>query len=67
MEILSIPAILAIVEALKMVGLDSKYAPIVSIVVGIAFGLAFGDWVAGLILGLSASGLYSGVKKAIAG
>jgi len=63
MELLTIPAIVALVEALKRSGMDSKYAPLVAIAVGIAFGLALGDWVGGLILGLSASGLYSGVKK----
>lgn len=63
MELLTIPAIVALVEALKRSGMDSKYAPLVAIAVGIAFGLTLGDWVGGLILGLSASGLYSGVKK----
>lgn len=65
MELLTIPAIVALVEALKRSGMNSKYAPIVAIIVGIGFGLALGDWVGGLILGLSASGLYSGAKKVL--
>jgi hypothetical protein len=63
MELLTIPAIVALVEALKRSGMDSKYAPLTAIAIGIAFGLVLGDWIGGLILGLSASGLFSGLKK----
>lgn len=67
MEILSIPVLVAIIEMIKMAGLPSKYAPIVSVTIGILLGLlfsgvttqGFGD---GLIIGLSASGLYSAGK-----
>jgi hypothetical protein len=67
MEILSIPAILAIVEAFKMIGLPSKYAAIMAIGVGLLFGFIVGSPVAGMVFGLSASGLYSGIKKVVVG
>lgn len=65
MELLSIPAIIALVEALKHSGMNSKYAPIIAILIGVGYGFALGDWMAGLVLGLAASGLYSGVKKTL--
>jgi uncharacterized membrane protein (DUF441 family) len=69
-----VPLILAVVQAFKMTGLPSKWAPMVSIGMGIvvAFfasnGLEnleqnFGTIILhGVIYGLSASGLYSGTK-----
>lgn len=65
-----VPIILAIVQALKMVGLPSKYSPIASIGLGIIVGFIFRHEaadlsqtiLAGVTYGLSASGLYSGVK-----
>lgn len=62
-ELLSIPAIVAAVEALKHSGTPKKYAPLLSIVFGIMFGIVGGSWVAGLVIGLAASGLYSGAKE----
>lgn len=73
MELLTIPAVLAIVEALKMAGLPSKFAPIVSIVLGMVMGMIFlsGTLVAtagvGILIGLSASGLYSQGKTLLQG
>lgn len=65
-----VPIILAIVQALKMVGLPNKYSPIASIGLGILVGFVFRHEaadlsqtiLAGVTYGLSASGLYSGVK-----
>jgi uncharacterized membrane protein len=65
-----VPIIIAIVQAIKMVGLPHKFSPIVSIGVGILVAFIFGhemrditqNLLAGVIYGLSASGLYSGVK-----
>ena len=71
MEIVSVPVILALVEMLKKSGLSSRFAPIVSLALGIVFGFVWveGDWMlklgAGIILGLSASGLYSGTKAVV--
>ena len=70
MELLTIPAILAIIEALKLAGLPGKYAPLVSIVVGVIVGLLVVDisvngGIMGLVLGLGASGLYDNAKPAL--
>ena len=64
------PVIMAIVEALKQSGMDSKFAAIVSLSLGILFGLLFIEMggsglVQGILAGLSASGLYSGAKKVV--
>lgn len=62
-----IPIILGIVEAAKRVGLNAAYAPILSIVLGVAFslltqGLSVPSAMLGISWGLMASGLYSGAK-----
>lgn len=62
LELLSVPVIIGLVEALKQSGMDSRFAPIVAIVIGLGVGLVAGDIITGLLLGLSASGVYSGAK-----
>lgn len=62
MELLTIPAVITLVEALKHSGMPSKHAPITAIAIGIGFGLVLGSWLGGLVLGLAASGTYSGAK-----
>ncbi len=67
-----VPVIVAIVQAIKMTGrVPDKYSPIVSIVIGIILAfLAHGGVttlmgptiLSGVLYGLAASGLYSGVK-----
>jgi L-lactate permease len=65
-----VPIILAVIQALKMVGMPNKYSPIASIALGIIVGFVFRHEaadlsqtiLAGVTYGLSASGLYSGVK-----
>jgi hypothetical protein len=68
-SILIVPIILGIVQAIKMTKVPDKYAPVISVVVGVllAFVTSGGEtWghstIAGVIYGLSASGLYSGAK-----
>jgi ABC-type uncharacterized transport system permease subunit len=71
----TIPIIAAFVQAIKLAGLPDKYAPIFSVFVGLC--LAFIFWlgtdprttssaydtlISGMVLGLSASGLYSGLR-----
>jgi L-lactate permease len=66
-----VPIILAIVQALKLVGMPNKYSPLASIALGIIVGFIFRHdtadlsqtILAGVTYGLSASGLYSGVKS----
>jgi hypothetical protein len=65
-----IPIIVAVIQAIKMVGMPNKFSPIASLAVGIivAFLLRHETQdfsqtlLAGVIYGLGASGLYSGVK-----
>jgi hypothetical protein len=69
-----IPIITILVDVIKKAGLPSNFAPLVSLVLGVVFGFIFdssGDIksaiVTGLIMGMSASGLYSGGKEASKG
>ena len=68
------PIIVAIVSVAKSSGLNSRYAPLLSLVVGLSLGLLYGGFVneyfnglAGLLAGLVASGTYSAVKKTVKG
>lgn len=65
------PIIAGIIELVKQVGLNTKYAPLAAIGVGVALAAlyTFGDieltmrlW-AGLLAGLAASGFYSQIKE----
>lgn len=67
-----IALIVALVELLKEVGLPKKWLPIVTLLFGIAAGVFYvhpvdlkGGVMVGLVLGLSASGLYSASKHVI--
>jgi Bacteriophage A118-like holin, Hol118 len=64
-----VPIILAICQAIKMVGVANKWIPLISIGLGIGISLlasplgGIGNVILnGTVMGLSASGLYSGVK-----
>ncbi|SHG89095.1 holin [Tepidibacter thalassicus] len=65
-----ISLIIGITQAIKIAGLPKKFAPIVSLVLGIIMCVFFeskGDIkqsvLDGIILGLTASGLFSGYKS----
>ena len=63
----AIPLDLGLVAAIKQVGLPSKFAPLASIVLGIGLVALTGavwqaDIAQGIIVGLAASGLWSGSK-----
>lgn len=66
-----IAVVVGLTEAIKQVGLPSKYSPLMSIGFGIAFSfLTGGDSIqmmifTGFIVGLSASGLFSGTKAVV--
>lgn len=68
---LAVPVIVALVQGIKGLGLESKYAFLVSIALGMVGFYFLGDGEVGtrlfegLVSGLSASGLYSGVTKMI--
>jgi hypothetical protein len=70
--IVVVPAILGVVQVAKQSGLPGKLAPLASLLLGLLAGLgqaatAHLDWptaaATGIALGLSASGLYSGVAE----
>ena len=73
LEITAVVAIVVgLVEAIKRaVNLDSKFAPLVSLIFGIVIMSAVGtDTIVmnifeGVIIGLTASGLYSGTKATL--
>lgn len=65
-----IPVVTGIVEVAKRFGLPTHWAPLVSLALGIVSGFVYlypGEpaqaVLAGVVIGLSASGLYSGVKN----
>ena len=68
-----VPVVLGVVEAIKVAGLTSRWAPIVSVLLGIAGAMLLvgsldkASILQGIIAGLTASGLWSGVKKTFVG
>lgn len=70
--LIAVPIVLGVVQAIKVAGLPTKWAPLTSIVLGIVAASVIGGWsfsgtivVQGVIAGLSAAGLWSGVKTTI--
>lgn len=64
--------VLALVQLIKTAGLPSRFAPILSIALGVGFAyLGGGAWqdivMNGLVIGLTASGAWSGTKAVITG
>lgn len=70
-DVAIIPLILGLVELFKKGGLSAKYSPFIAVFFGLVFGVVYLDVAAkegvivGLMLGLSASGLYSGTKNIV--
>ncbi len=68
-DVAIIPLILALVELFKRGGVPVKYSPFIAVVFGLLFGMFYLDVpvkesvLVGLMIGLSASGLYSGAKN----
>jgi hypothetical protein len=72
----AILVIIAIIQIIKTFGMDQKYSPIVAVVLGVIFSFALAYYgstieyeaaIRGLIVGLGAVGLYSGVKNTAEG
>lgn len=61
-QLLIIPAVVGLVQAIKNAGVPSKYAPLAAVVLGIGLSLAFDlsvmSAVVGILSGLAAVGLY---------
>lgn len=71
-EAVLIGVIVGLVEIIKRSGVPDRYAPIVSIILGIVAGVLYltpEDYLygvlQGIILGLSSVGLYSGTKNLV--
>ncbi len=68
---IAVPIIFALVQVFKKAGLSSRYAPLVSMILGLSLFYLFGvgeilpKLFSGLIAGLSASGLYSSAKTVL--
>lgn len=69
----SVPAILALVQLAKSLGLSGKWSALVAVILGVLLNVAtyaLGDYglyqaaASGLILGLSAAGLYDAARIA---
>lgn len=63
-----VPLVVAIVQVFKMTGVSGKWSPLISLAVGVGLGFLVSEdhslqyiLLSGVIYGLSASGLYSGV------
>ena len=69
-NVVIVPLLIGILEVFKRLGLDKKYVPILSLILGIGLGITLfseGDPLKGIVqgsfIGLSAVGLYSGTKN----
>lgn len=67
-----VPVIIGLVGVFTMAGMNKKYAPLLSLLLGlflvslsVKFKVNYAVVLVGLITGLSASGLYSGTKKTV--
>ncbi|MGI6357172.1 MAG: hypothetical protein ACOX2K_00500 [Bacillota bacterium] len=66
-----VPLIIGLVEVAKRVGLSTKLSPLLSLLLGLGAGfLLYGSnlsqaIITGAMIGLSASGLYSGAKAVV--
>lgn len=71
-DVLLIGLIIGVVQVFKMAGMGEKLAPAISVVLGVASGVFIAypadvksGIIFGLMIGLSACGLYSGTKNTI--
>lgn len=67
-----VPVTIGLVEVVKVTGLPDRFAPISSILIGVALGILvlptlIDAILGGVIVGLSASGLYSGTRALVRG
>jgi len=69
-----IPVVTILVNIIKGTGISSKFHPVIALGLGIIFGIVFignGDLkkgiLAGIVIGISASGLYSNGREVVKG
>ena len=71
MEIaVAVAVITGLTQAIKIAGINSRYIPIVAIIIGVGYGLTLFSYdvqgaVDGIIAGLTAVGLYRTVQKSV--
>lgn len=63
----AVPLVLALVQLVKGIGMPTKYTPLLSVIMGVALvvfveGYMVDSVMTGLVVGLSASGLWSGTR-----
>lgn len=75
-ETVIVAVIIGLSEIFKKVGINAKFIPIINLVLGIALCSAYSTYLSGdmrldifqgIIIGLTASGLYSGGKNILEG
>ncbi len=67
-----VPIVMALVEIVRNIGLKTQYAPLLAVILGVLGACGLGGFsfpiaLSGIVVGLSASGLYSGVKTTVQG
>lgn len=73
-DVALIPLILGLVSMIKGFNIPKRYLPVISLFLGLLVGIFYvyphdikGGIISGLMLGLSASGLYSSTKNIVKG
>jgi len=73
-DVAIVPLIVGLVELLKQIGLPTEFAALASAIIGILIGVFYiapdnipKGIIVGLSLGLTASGLYSGIRNTVCG
>lgn len=71
-DVVLIPLIIGMVELLKMYGMKKRFLPLIALVFGVVGGIFYvypedikAGILVGVMMGLSASGLYSGGKAVV--
>ncbi|TXG77201.1 hypothetical protein E6Q11_03210 [Candidatus Dojkabacteria bacterium] len=60
---LIVALVIGITEVIKRLGTPKKFLPVIALVIGVVISYLTGfDWVSGIVAGLSASGIWSGLK-----
>jgi hypothetical protein len=65
-----VPIVIGLVAVIKKVGLNTRYLPVVALILGMLGvvgleGISATALIGGIVVGLSASGLYSGTKAVV--
>ncbi|MDP5274365.1 hypothetical protein [Chengkuizengella axinellae] len=71
-DIAIVPIIVALVQLAKQIGLSVKYQPVLSLILGVVTGIVYvapsdpkQAILVGIVMGLAASGLWSGAKNIV--